>query len=188
MATVAFPVTLWIHLTETSTKQFCMTRKDELIETLALRPHPEGGFFKETYRSGASMTFPTFDGQRSISTGIYFLLGGNDMSHFHRIKSDEMWHHYEGSALTIHLIHEDGMYEALHLGKNVQNGEAFQHVVPAGAWFGATVDDSDGYTLAGCTVAPGFDFSDFEMAERYQMLQAFPEHESIIKKLTTSLK
>lgn len=165
-----------------------MTRKDELIQILKLKQHPEGGFFNETYRSSETAQFPALSGQRSYSTGIYFLLGGNDISHFHRIKSDEMWHHYEGSALTIHIIHEDGLYEALHLGKNVQNGEAFQHIVPAGAWFGATVDSPEEYTLVGCTVSPGFDFSDFEMGDRYQLLQAFPEHESIIKKLTAPLK
>lgn len=164
-----------------------MERKKELIESLNLRPHPEGGFFAEIYRSkevinnGESRVFPA---GRNYSTGIYYLLGREDISCFHRIKSDEVWHHYEGSAITIHVIHDDGLYEALYLGKNLSDQQQPQCVVPAGAWFGVTVEETDRYALCGCTVSPGFDFKDFEIGDRYRMLQAFPEHESIIRKLT----
>ncbi|TVR15415.1 MAG: cupin domain-containing protein [Balneolaceae bacterium] len=163
-----------------------ISRKEELISKLSMQPHPEGGFYAETYRSegahqGESEQFPN---ARNFKTGIYYLLGSGDTSHFHRIKSDEMWHHYEGSSITIHMIHQDGLYRAVYLGKNFDSQQLPQLVVPANTWFGVTVDDENSYALCGCTVSPGFDFRDFEMAGRYQMLQAFPEHEAIIKKLT----
>ncbi|MCC5940489.1 MAG: cupin domain-containing protein [Balneolaceae bacterium] len=161
-------------------------RKRELIEQLNLLPHPEGGYYSETYRSKARHDGPSdlFPAGRNLKTGIYYLLGSEDISHFHRIKSDEMWHHYEGSAITIHMIHQDGSYQALYLGMDLTNEQKPQHVVPADTWFGVTVDTPGSYALCGCTVSPGFDFDDFEMAGRYQMLQAFPEHVEIIKMLT----
>jgi len=158
-------------------------RKTFLIKNLNLQPHPEGGWFAETYRSELNIHLDS-GFTRSASTGIYFLLGSRDISRFHRIKSDEMWHHYEGSAIEIHIIHEDGLYECKTLGKSFEKGETPQLVVPAGCWFGATVCDDETYALVGCTVAPGFDFEDFELADRYQMLQAFPEHGEIVRELT----
>ena len=164
-----------------------MDRKEELIEFLDLKPHPEGGYFKEIYRSRGVVIGEEgrgFPSGRNYSTAIYYLLGSEDISCFHRIKSDEMWHHYEGSSITIHVIYENGRYEDLHLGKKLSDQQQPQCVVPAGAWFGVTVDEPDQYTLCGCTVSPGFDFEDFEMADRNRLLQAFPEHEGIIRKLT----
>ncbi len=160
-------------------------RKEQLVELLKLEPHPEGGFYKEVYRSEESINYDSgqFPDGRNYCTSIYYLLGSDDISRFHRIKSDETWHHYEGSSVTIHIIHEDGLYEALYLGKNLENNQFPQQTVPAGAWFGVTVDTPDSFALCGCTVSPGFDFQDFQMADRYMMLQAFPEHEAIIKKL-----
>jgi uncharacterized protein len=160
-------------------------RIPELINTLNLEPHPEGGFFSEVYRSDG--TIQTENGEfpdgRCFSTSIYYLLRSEDISKFHRIKSDEIWHHYEGSSITIHLIFQGGLYETRSLGKNLKNGQRPQHVVPAGGWFGVTVDYPDSFALCGCTVAPGFEFRDFEMAERDVMLEKFPNHESIINKL-----
>jgi len=158
-------------------------RKTYLIQSLNLQPHPEGGWFAETYRSELTLQLNS-GAVRNMSTGIYFLLGSGDISRFHRIKSDEMWHHYEGSAIQIHIIHEDGLYECKRLGKSFEHGESPQLVVPSGCWFGATVDEANSFALVGCTVSPGFDFEDFELADRYQMLQAFPEHESIVRELT----
>lgn len=155
-----------------------------IIKELNLMPHPEGGYFSETYRSDA--VIPAASGERNVSTAIYYLLRSKDISRFHRIRSDEVWHHYMGTAVTIHIIHEDGLYEAKQVGKSLEDGEKPQCVVPAGAWFGATVDQENSFALCGCTVAPGFDFEDFEMADRYRMLQAFPEHEAIIEKLLPS--
>ena len=164
-----------------------MDRADQLIEILKLAEHPEGGYFRETYRSEGVWTAPggdEFPNGRAYSTAIYYLLKGDDRSKLHRVKSDELWHFYEGSAATIHVLHPGGRYEALHLGDALRKGQRFQHTVPAGCWFGVTVDDPAGYILAGCTVAPGFDFKDFEMGDREQLKQAFPEHKDIIERLT----
>jgi len=97
-------------------------RKEQLVELLKLEPHPEGGFYKEVYRSEESINYDSgqFPDGRNYCTSIYYLLGSDDISRFHRIKSDETWHHYEGSSVTIHIIHEDGLYEALYLGKNLR--------------------------------------------------------------------
>jgi len=158
---------------------------NQIIHELNLVPHPEGGYFSETYRNKAVIPAESHlvMGERNVSTAIYYLLRSEDISRFHRIRSDEIWHHYYGSAVTLHIIHTDGLYEAKYVGKNFSDGERPQCVVPAGAWFGATVDKENSFALCGCTVAPGFDFDDFEMADRYMMLQAFPEHKAIVKKL-----
>ena len=158
---------------------------NHIIKELDLNPHPEGGYFAETYRSNGIIpaTSGLASGDRSVSTAIYYLLRSKDISRFHRIGSDEVWHHYMGTAVTLHIIHDDGLYEAKYVGKTLEDGEKPQCIIPAGAWFGATVDKESSYSLCGCTVAPGFDFDDFEMADRYRMLQAFPEHEAIIEKL-----
>lgn len=162
-----------------------VNNSNHIIQTLNLVPHPEGGYFAETYRSDAVIPEKSglAEGERNVSTAIYYLLRSEDISRFHRIRSDEVWHHYMGTAVTIHIIHEDGLYEARYVGQNFADGERPQCVVPAGSWFGATVDQKDGFALCGCTVSPGFDFDDFEMADRYMMLQAFPEHEAIIRRL-----
>jgi predicted cupin superfamily sugar epimerase len=161
-----------------------MSRKEFLIKKLDLKTHPEGGFYKETYRCAQGLQRTDINTFRCFSTAIFYLLGKDDFSRFHRIKSDELWHHYEGGSLTIHLIHDDGKYEALYLGKNLDNGEIMQLVVPANTWFAATVNHGSEYVLVGCTVSPGFDFDDFEMADRHKMKQAFPEHSVLINELT----
>ncbi|MGE5682193.1 MAG: cupin domain-containing protein [Bacillota bacterium] len=159
-----------------------------LIGKLELLPHPEGGFFKETYRSEGFIdqrSLPKgFNGKRNYSTGIYFLLKGTQMSRFHRIRSDEMWHHYYGCAVNIHMIDNSGTYSVITLGKDILNGEVPQAVVPAGAWFGAELADKDSFALSGCTVSPGFDFLDFELAQREVLLSMYPELREIIQKLT----
>jgi uncharacterized protein len=164
------------------------SRKKQLIKSLNLKPHPEGGYFSETYRSQGSIKQKSgeFPDGRNFSTAIYYLLGSEDISMFHRIKSDEVWHHYEGSSLSIHVILKDGSYQKLRLGKDYENSQQPQHVVPAGTWFGVTVDQSDSFALCGCTVSPGFDFQDFEMADRSSLLEKFPDHETIINQLTVS--
>ena len=158
------------------------------IEHLGLERHPEGGYFRETYRSDgrvAADALPErFGGARPFSTAIYFLLEGNDLSALHRIASDEVWHFYAGASLSIHIIHPNGSYSAIELGRNVGKGAALQALVPAGCWFGATVNDSSSYSLVGCTVAPGFDFADLEMADRTQLTQRYPQHKSIVERLT----
>ena len=154
-----------------------MKTTQDWIDSLQLLPHPEGGFYRETYRSPLPVEFPNFSGARAVSTAIFFLLPAGNVSAFHRIKSDEIWHFYAGQPLTIHLIATDGRLAALTVGPDLP-----QAVVPAGCWFGATVEQ--GYALVGCTVAPGFDFCDFEMAERSALLGMYPQHRTIIERLT----
>jgi uncharacterized protein len=157
------------------------------IEKLKLQPHPEGGFFKETYRSGESISregLPSrFPSARHLSTAIYFLLRSGDISSFHRIKSDELWHYHAGVSLSIYVLSDKGLDVHL-LGADIDKGESLQVVIPANCWFGAKVNELDSYTLAGCTVAPGFDFGDFELAKREDLIKTFPTHESIITMLT----
>lgn len=152
-----------------------------------LAPHPEGGYFKETYRStegiSAEALPPRFNGDRSFSTAIYYLLERGDYSGFHKIKSDECWHFYAGETLLIHVIEENGVYHCVQLGACLDEGEVFQFVVPANAWFAAEPAGNSAFALVGCTVAPGFDFKDFEMAQRNLLLSAYPQHDSIIRRL-----
>ena len=158
------------------------------IQTLDLAPHPEGGYFRETYRSAetieASHLPARFGGPRAHSTAIYFLLPCDQVSTLHRIKSDEVWHFYTGSVLTLTLIHPNGRLEAVRLGPDPERGEAFQAIVPAGCWYGAAVDDRSTYALVGGTVSPGFDFADFELADRAALLARFPQHREAIRRLT----
>jgi predicted cupin superfamily sugar epimerase len=157
------------------------------IEHLQLQPHPEGGFFKETYRSdgliSAACLPDGFNGDRHYSTAIYFLLQKNDFSAFHRIRSDECWHFYEGGSLLIHIIDRLGHYSCIRLGRKIHEGETFQHVVPAGCWFASEPAPQSEFTLVGCTVAPGFEFSDFEMADAMKLEKEYPQHKSIIRRL-----
>lgn len=153
------------------------------IEKLELLPHPEGGFFKETYRSTESVL--NRDGnKRSASTGIYFLMEDENFSAFHRIQSDEMWHYYKGAALSVYMIKETGELEILKIGDNPEKGEVFQAVVPAGVWFASRVEFPNTFSLVGCTVAPGFDFEDFELANREELIKKFPQYSKIITELT----
>jgi predicted cupin superfamily sugar epimerase len=156
------------------------------IDQLSLTRHPEGGWFRETYRSGetaAAGTLPErFGGERSFSTAIYFLLEAGEFSAFHRIKSDEMWHAYAGDALTVHVIEPNGECRALRLGNDPERGETFQGVVPAGCWFAAETEGE--YSLVGCTVSPGFAFDDFEMAERELLASRYPQHRQLIDRFT----
>ena len=160
----------------------------ELIERLGLVRHPEGGWYRETYRSAGAIPGALLpercEGERSICSAIYFLLERGDISVLHRIKSDELWHFYAGASLTVHVITPRGAYYPLRLGCDIAAGEQFQAVVPAGCWFGAEIPANGAYSLVGCTVAPGFDFADFEIGDREQLLQRFPTHAAIIRRLT----
>ena len=165
-----------------------MINADYWIKKLGLKRHPEGGYFKETYRSSEVIlkhALPArFNGDRVFSTCIYFLLDKKEFSAFHVIQQDEVWHFYEGSSLTIHIIDQKGEYTTVKLGKNIKDGESFQAVVRAGCWFAAAVKNTESYSLVGCTVAPGFDFADFKMADRNNLVELYPEHRDIIEKYT----
>ena len=155
----------------------------QLVDRLGLIPHPEGGYYKESYRSQESFIPSGFDGQRNYSTAIYFLLQQGDFSGFHKIKSDECWHFYAGSTLWIHVINADGRLERIELGSDIANGESFQAYVPATCWFASEPAPGTGFALVGCTVAPGFDFNDFELAEAAVLSREFPQHSSLIGRL-----
>jgi uncharacterized protein len=161
---------------------------DYLIDKLHLKAHPEGGYFKETYCSNIVMkqgALPKrFTGKRAMLTAIYFLLKGNDFSAFHRLKSDELWHFYLGSSLTIWIIRPNGELDKVMLGNHIENNQVCQATIPAGCWFGAVLDDKESFSLVGCTVSPGFHFDDFELAQRDELIRAYPAHEAIIKILT----
>jgi uncharacterized protein len=160
------------------------------ITKLDLSPHPEGGYFRQTYRADLIIDrealSPEFPGPRSSSTAIYFLLKDENFSAFHRIRSDELWHFYAGDSLEIHVINPEGSYSRILLGNDPDAGESFQAVVKAGCWFASRVQDPNSFALVGCTVAPGFDFEDFELASRSDLSRRFPQHKSLIEKLTRS--
>lgn len=149
------------------------------IEHLKLKPHPEGGYYKETYRSAEIIESPglpaRFPGKRHFCTAIYFLLPAAERSLFHRIKSDEIWHFHTGCSLSIYVLTKSGL--TIHrVGANPEAGETLQVVIPANCWFGAKVNDEDAYSLCSCTVSPGFDFEDFEMADRLLLSHEYPEY------------
>ena len=143
------------------------------IETLKLQEHPEGGWFKEVYRDTAEVTASGFSGKRSCSTSIYYLLEHENYSAFHRIKSDELWHFYAGTSGVEILWIENDQLIRKKLGANVETQEAFQVAVPKNCWFAARLINNKGYALMGCTVAPGFNFDDFEMADK-TLLEDYP--------------
>jgi predicted cupin superfamily sugar epimerase len=156
-------------------------RIQELVERLGMKAHPEGGFYAETYR--AEETLNTANGQRNLATSIYFLLRSEDVSHFHRIQSDELWFWHEGSPLSVHFLGENG-HEILKLGPVDDSGNSPQHLVKANTIFGSTVDHADSYALVSCVVSPGFDFRDFELFQTDELLAQFPQAETIIRRLT----
>jgi len=158
------------------------------IEKLRLEAHPEGGHYRQTYKAGlvlARESLPReFTGARAASTAIYFLLEGEEFSAFHRLRSDEVWHFYAGATLVVHVIEEEGRYSEILLGDDPEQGEVWQAVVKAGCWFGSRVRDGKGFGLVGCTVAPGFDFEDFEMGKREELVRDYPQHRGVIERLT----
>lgn len=158
----------------------------DLVARLQLARHPEGGWYRETYRSEeaipASALPARFTGARAFSTAIHFLLERGDISALHRIRSDELWHFHAGSALVVHAIFPDGACRSWRLGSDLAAGEQFQVVVPAGCWFGA--EPAGEYALVGCTVAPGFDFADFELGDRQRLLADYPQHATLVRRLT----
>lgn len=161
---------------------------DAWIDHLDLDAHPEGGYYRETYRTDESVPASAlpdrFDGPRDVATLIYFLLPAESFSALHRIQQDEIWHFYAGAPITLHQIDAEGTYTMQTLGRAVTEGQQLHTVVPAGMWFGATVDADDGYGLAGCTTAPAFEFADFELADRAALAETFPQHREMIERLT----
>ncbi len=159
----------------------------EIIELYKMVPlEPEGGFFKETYKDKSTYSdLPApFTGRRPYSTAIYYLLPKGAVSLLHRIASDEVWHFYLGGPMTIVQISPDGNLQSVVLGQNLLQGEVVQHVVPAGHWFGGFPNCETDFAFVGCTVAPGFDYTDFEMANRDELLRRYPQHKEMVETLT----
>ncbi|WP_431128506.1 cupin domain-containing protein [Flagellimonas flava] len=165
-----------------------MKQVEQLIKKFDLIPHPEGGYFKETYRSQGVVlpeSLPKeYKGSRNYATSIYFLLTSDTFSAFHKIKQDEIWHFYSGSPLMLYVISEEGELSEHCIGNDFGKGQIPQFVVPGNHWFAAKTINPDDYSFVGCTVSPGFDFEDFVLPERKELLDKFPQHTNIIKKLT----
>ncbi|MCX5791153.1 MAG: cupin domain-containing protein [Elusimicrobia bacterium] len=161
---------------------------EELIRLYGLERHPEGGYFRESYRAAGLATAAeppgALPGARNFSTAIYFLLPRGARSRLHRIKSDELWHFYLGGPLVIAQLFSDGKIERAVLGRDLLAGQVLQHAVPAGCWFGAYPAPGTDFSFAGCTVAPGFDFSDFELADGAALLRRFPHAAGLIEELS----
>jgi predicted cupin superfamily sugar epimerase len=154
---------------------------------LSLSPHPEGGFYSETFRAPALPHELPGRGVRSASTAIYFLLRSNDVSVLHSVSSDEHWHHYLGDALELHCFDGAGAHRRVLLGSDLLRGQRPQHVVLAGELQGArVVRGGYGFALCGCTVAPGFDFADFRMPARSDLLELLPHHHEVVTLLSRS--
>jgi uncharacterized protein len=158
------------------------------IERLGLIAHPEGGYYRQTYRAEVTIAQEAlprgFTGARAVSTAIYFLLEGENFSAFHRLRSDEVWHFYAGEPLVVHKIGPEGKYSSILLGRDLEAGQVLQAVVRAGCWFASHVADWKSWALVGCTVAPGFDFEDFEMGKRGELVGRYPQHRELIGRLT----
>ena len=167
-----------------------MTGARQWIDHLHLARHPEGGYYRETYRCkegiAAAALPPRFGGDRAFCTAIYYLLEGDDFSAFHRIKQDEVWHFYDGAALTLHVLAADGSCRTHRLGRDLTAGELPQAVVVGGDLFAAAVSAADAYALVGCTVSPGFDFADFELPGRAELCRLYPQHSALIERFTRS--
>ncbi|HTH59458.1 MAG TPA: cupin domain-containing protein [Paraburkholderia sp.] len=169
---------------------------DELIRRFGLLPHPEGGFYSETYRAAMRVQrvspglplsrdgAPDADRTRAASTAIYYLLCDGAYSTWHRIRSDEVWHFYAGAPLEVLSIDDAGALSTVRLGNPLEHVDAvFQAVVPAGRWFAARCCDPSTYAFVGCTVAPGFEFSEFEIGETAALAARYPRHRAVIEQL-----
>ena len=164
-----------------------MPTADELIRHLGLVPHPkEGGFFRETYRSAESYSgLPTrYQGPRSAGTAIYYLLTPSTFSALHRLQTDEIFHFYLGDPVRMLQLDPDGQGRTVVLGSDVLDGQQVQVVVPRGIWQGSLLEPGGAFALLGCTVAPGFEYIDYEAGDRRALVAQYPVFADLIKKLT----
>lgn len=159
------------------------------IEKLNLQQHPEGGYFVETYRSKdrlhESKLPDRYQTPRVFGTSIYFLLTTDSVSNFHRLNSDEIWHFHFGGAAKVHFIHKNGSHSEHLVGSNLESGQSLQLIIPRGTWFAAEIIEGD-FILLGCTVAPGFEFEDFELADRTELSSVYPQHQTLINSFTNN--
>jgi hypothetical protein len=175
-------------VTSLTLENFNMNRIQEIITTLNLQPHPEGGYYKETYRSKGFIDSNSLDdnyvGKRNYSTCIYFLLTSENFSAFHKINQDEIWHFHEGSTIELHTISEDDIHQKHLIGNDILNNEEPQLIVPGNHWFAAKIKEPNSYALVSCTVSPGFDFKDFILPSRKELTTLFPQHKTLIENFT----
>ncbi len=161
-----------------------MKNSEYWIQHLELQPHPEGGYFKETTRSGILIPAGSLSGQlqneRNLYTSILFLLEAGSVSRFHRLKSDELWYYHYGDSMIIECIDENGKHYTERLGAGVGDGEKLQVLLPSGTIFGAKTAGTSNYSLVGCMVSPGFDFADFKLFEREELLHLYPQYRPLI--------
>lgn len=166
-----------------------MATAEELIRYLGLQPHPkEGGYFRETYRAGESLAAaPTrYQGVRVASTAIYYLLTPNTYSALHRLQTDEIFHFYLGDPIRMLQLDPDGQGRTVVLGSDVLHGQQPQLVVPRGVWQGSCLEPGGAFALLGCTVAPGFEYADYESGDRQILTAQYPAFAEMIRRLTPS--
>ena len=164
-----------------------MKTKQDWINELELEPHVEGGYFRQTYK--AVETVELNDNRiRALSTSILFLLSSNNPSHFHLLSSDEIWYYHFGHALTVHMIHPNSVYETVEIGPGI--GQKLQFTVPAGVIFGSTIESNnvEDFAIVSCSVTPGFEYEDFKLYTQDELLEKFPNHEQIIRRLAVTSK
>jgi uncharacterized protein len=163
-------------------------KAQKYIKQLQLKKHPEGGYYKEVYRSG-EIILPEhlpkrYKSSRNFSTSIYFLLEGKQFSSFHFLKSDELWHFYDGSSVLLYIITKNGELSVKKLGRSKDS--ELQLTIEKQNWFAAELEDKKSFAIFGCTVSPGFEFDDFILGKRNDLLKKFPQHSTLIKRLTKS--
>lgn len=165
-----------------------MKTAEYYIQKLEMTRHIEGGAYKENYRAPLvlpqSVLTSAHRGERNASTSIYFLLTYGEFSAFHLLASDEILHFYDGDPILIYEIDPVGQMRVHKLGRDLENGESFRVVVPGGSWFALRCETENGFGLIGCTVAPGFDFADFQLDDRALLLERFPQHAQLIYEMT----
>lgn len=153
------------------------------IDALELEEHPEGGYFRETYRNPSTIQVLDGGGTRHLATSIYFLLKGEQKSHFHQLQSDELWYFHAGTSARVHIFHQ-GVFTQEVIGTDVMAGEKLQVLLPRHSIFAAEVLDKESYVLMGCMVNPGFDFKDFRLLSQEELAAMYPAHESLIREFT----
>ncbi len=155
------------------------------VNKLKLLQHPEGGYYKEIYRSANTFIPAEIGEYRNYITSIYFLIEEGNVSHFHSIKQDELWFYHAGAPLSVYCINNDGSLNLLKIGPNPEKGEVLQAMVPANRIFGSK--SSGEFSLVSCVVAPGFDFADFKLYQKSELLKLYPQHKEIIDELGMDL-
>jgi hypothetical protein len=163
-------------------------KASEYIEALNMQKHIEGGYYVETYRSQYSVPAENLDdgfsGKRNLMTSIYFLLEGKDISKLHKVRGDEIWFFHDGTPAIIEIINPNGAIDKMILGTDVKSGQLPQVIIPADTWFTAKIAEENSYILLACTVAPGFEFEDFELADPEKLVVEFPHLKEFILKST----